>query len=169
VAALAAVAFSFVVMTAGHQAAARPARQSASSWQAGLPPIYVGVTRCDPGSYPVLTKTMTLPRPVKVGGRFFQAGTVVGTLYLMYSPRCSEGWPHFSPSGAFFNQPGLLTLRSRSTPDDSLNTSPQYRVIRYADGEPMLTVLGCVDAEATIEFDGSGPPVTAVTACFQRD
>jgi hypothetical protein len=167
VAASAAVVFSLIVMTAGHQAAARPAHPSASSWQAGVPAIYVGVTRCDPGSYPVLSKTMTLPRPAEIGGRAFQSGTVVGTVYLMYSPRCSEGWPHFSPSGAFFNQPGRLTLRSRSTPDNSLNTSPQYPVIRYADGEPMLTVVGCVDAEATIEF-GSGPSVTAATACFQR-
>jgi len=166
--------FALALMVAGLVRAYWPARAAVaqppapSAFQAGLPPMYVGVTRCDPGSYRVLQRTLTLPRPVRLGGRAFPAGAVVGAVYLMYSPRCSEAWPHFSPVSAFFNQPGRLTLRSRSTPDGSVNTSPVYDVIRYADGEPMLTVLGCVDAEATIEFGADGPSVTAATACFQR-
>jgi hypothetical protein len=168
VAALAAMAMLIAVVTGGRQAAARPAARPRVGAQAGLPHMFVGVSRCDPGSYIVQSQTMTLPRPFRLGGRAFQAGAVVGTVYLMYSPLCSEGWPKFWPSRGFFNLPATLTLRSRSTPDNSVSTSPRYHVIRYADGEPMLTVLGCVDAEATIEFGAHGPSVTAATPCFQR-
>jgi helix-turn-helix protein len=168
VAALAAITLLISGMSGGRQVAARPAGRPAAAWSAGMPPMYVGITRCDPGSYAVLSTTMTLPRPVRLGDQAFEAGSVVGTVYLMYSPRCAEGWPKFAPAGSFFNLPGTLTLRSRSTPDNSVSTSPRYRVIRFADGEPMLTVPGCVDAEATVEFGVGGPSVTAATPCFQR-
>lgn len=148
---------------------AAPRQQPArSAWQADLPAMYVGVSLCDPGSRPVMSKQLTLQRPVRLAGTTFPAGTVVGTIFLMYSPRCSEGWPHFSPASAFFGQAGNLTLRSFSTPDNSVNTSPQYHVIRYADGEPMLTVLGCVAAAATVSFGTGGPSVAAMTDCFQK-
>jgi hypothetical protein len=140
---------------------------AASSPAVGLPPGYIGVSRCDPGSYPVMQNALRLPRPILLGGHGLPVGTVIGTVILMYSPECSEAWPHFSPATEFFNQAGELTLRSRSTPDNALNTSPEYPVIRYADGEPMLTIPGCVEAEATVRF-ASGLSVSAATACFQR-
>jgi hypothetical protein len=79
---------------------------------------------------------------------------------------CDPARTRFSPAAAFLGQAGRLTLRSFSAPDNSENTSPRYTVFRYADGEPMLTVLGCVDAMATISFGHGGPTVTAVTNCF---
>lgn len=138
-----------------------------SAWPA-VSAGYIGVSRCDPGSRPVLSTRVTLPRPVRLAGRNLPAGTLVGTVDLMYSARCSEGWPHFSPSPVFFGAPGALTLRSRSSPDGATNTSPRYNVIRFADGEPMLTVLGCVDAEVTIRVGARGPALVAATNCFQR-
>src|ERR1022692_834766 len=147
---------------ASHEQSATSARRS------GLPNMYVGVSLCDPGSRVVQHRQLALRHSVRLGSSTFPAGTVVGTVYLLYSPRCSEGWPHFSPAAAFFGRTGTLTLRSVSSPDDSVNTSATYRVIPYAEGEPMLTVLGCVSAEATISFGSREAAVTAVTNCFQR-
>lgn len=134
----------------------------------GLPAGYIGISRCDPGSYPVFSQQVTLPHSATVGSRVFPAGTVVGVISLRYSPRCSEAWPHFSPAPAFFGKSGQLTLISRSTPDNAVSMSHQYSHLTFADGEPMLTVQGCVDAEARVGVGQAGPPVTTATHCFQR-
>jgi hypothetical protein len=57
-------------------------------------------------------------------------------------------------------------LQTRSTQDNSTTTS-DYATIRDADGEPMLTVPGCVSAQATILSADSLPIASASTSCFQ--
>ena len=84
----------------------------------------------------------------------------------MYAPRCAEGWAHFSTAAAFDSRPGSVNISARSVPDNSVTTSI-VQTIRTADGEPMLTVSGCVDAEATVSLPEGPPVATGTTGCFQ--
>jgi hypothetical protein len=84
----------------------------------------------------------------------------------MYAPRCAEGWAHFSTATAFDSRPGSVTIRALSVHDNSVTTST-VQTIRTADGEPMLTVSGCVDAEATVSLPEGPPVATGMTGCFQ--
>ena len=125
-----------------------------------------GVSPCDQGSYWVRKAPVTINRPILLGARSVPAGTRVGTVYLMYAPRCAEGWVHFSTAAAFDSRPGSVTIKARSVPDNSVTTSTVLS-IRNADGEPMLTVSGCVDAEATVSLPEGPPVAAAMTGCFQ--
>jgi hypothetical protein len=128
--------------------------------------LYVGVSPCDVGAVILSQANVTLPAPLRLGGRNYPAGTVVGVVALRFSPRCALAWTRFLPAAPFGRaHAGTVTLQSRRAADGAISTVMLSPVVA-AEGDPLLTVPGCVLAQATVRFGAGQPAATATTGCY---
>jgi len=146
----------------------RPAAHSEHLTSAGLasPAPYIGVSPCDVGAV-VLTQTvLRLSAPMTQTGHDYPAGTVIGVVALRFSPRCALAWTRFLPAGWLSgNSGGSLTLQSRR-PTDGATTTLTVSPIVAVEGDPLLTVPGCVLARVSVRIGQGKPVATATTGCY---
>jgi Helix-turn-helix domain len=143
-----------------HQAAANAAGRGAAT------ELYVGVSPCDVGAVIVSQASVTLPSPLRLAGHVYPAGTVVGEVALRFSRRCALAWTRFLPAPAFASMhSGSLVLQSRRVGDGATTTVRMSPVVA-AEGDPLLTVPGCVLGQATVRFGAGLPVATAATGCY---
>jgi Helix-turn-helix domain len=130
------------------------------------PGPYIGVSPCDIGAVILSQAQLTLPSGLQVAGHRYPAGTVIGVVALRYSPRCALAWTRFLPARWLSSVPGArLTLQTRR-PTDGATTTLSVSPIVGAEGDPLLTVPGCVLAQVTVRFDADRPAATASTGCY---
>jgi transcriptional regulator with XRE-family HTH domain len=118
--------------------------------------VAMGVSSCDTSA--VILDTAKL---VAAGPR----SGMVGTVALRYSPSCGLGWARFIPAASDAPGSGRVVLSVRRVSDGAGTTLPLTQIVA-AESDPLLTVPGCVYAEAKVVFAG-GVTVTARTACRQ--
>jgi hypothetical protein len=116
-----------------------------------------GVSSCDTTARIVDSAVVTTtPRP----GR---AAVTVGTVSLRFSPSCGLGWTRFVPAQPV--TPGAHDVElSVHRVDDGAVTTLRLPQVVGAESDPLLTVPGCVYAQASVEFD-DGTVATARTSC----
>jgi Helix-turn-helix domain len=145
-----------------------PAPHSERLLSAGLasPSPYIGVSPCDVGAV-VLTQTaLRLPAPMTQAGHDYRAGTVIGVVALRFSPRCALAWTRFLPARWLSgNSGGSVTLQSRR-PADGATTTLTVSPIVAVEGDPLLTVPGCVLARVSVHMGAGKPAATATTGCY---
>jgi hypothetical protein len=164
---VAASAASAVGWVAAHPSAAATPRQRPAASSSPLRAVYTGVSPCDLGAVIVRQAQMTLPVRLRLGARSFRAGTIVGTVSLRFSPRCALAWTRFIPAPPFRgNVGGILMLQSRRVADGATSTLRLHQIVA-AEGDPLLTIPGCVVAEATATLGPGKPTLKAATTCFQ--
>lgn len=94
------------------------------------------------------------------------AGMIVGEVAIRYSRHCALAWTRFLPAPAFGSaHEGTLVLQSRRAADGATTTVTMSPVVA-AEGDPLLTVPGCVLAQATVAFGAGQPTATATTGCY---
>ncbi|MEP7024743.1 MAG: helix-turn-helix domain-containing protein [Actinomycetota bacterium] len=118
--------------------------------------VAMGVSSCDASAVILDTATLLTAGP--------RSG-LVGTVALRYSPSCGLGWARFIPSAAVAPGGGRVVLSAHRVADDASTTLPMAQIVS-AESDPLLTVPGCVYAEASVVF-ADGVTVTARTACRQ--
>ena len=164
---LSVLALALVAALAG-AAAWSVTHQPAAASPAGHHPataLYVGVSPCDIGAVILSQASLTLTSPVRLAGHVYPAGTVVGEVALRFSRRCALAWTRFLPAPAFASaHAGTLVLQSRRVTDGA-TTMVRISPVVAAEGDPLLTVPGCVLAQATVRF-GAAQPATATTGCY---
>jgi transcriptional regulator with XRE-family HTH domain len=128
--------------------------------QAGsVPPaerVAMGVSSCDTSAVILGTAALAVPGP-----RSGPAGTVA----LRYSPSCGLAWARFIPAASVVAGGGRVVLSAHRVADGASSTLPLAQIVA-AESDPLLTVPGCVYAEASVVF-ADGVTVTARTACRQ--
>ncbi|HUB40695.1 MAG TPA: helix-turn-helix transcriptional regulator [Streptosporangiaceae bacterium] len=128
--------------------------------------LYVGVSPCDIGAVILSQAEVKLPSRLAVGGRYYSAGTVIGEVALRFSPRCALAWARFLPDSSFGGDAfGSVTLRSRRAADGAVSILTVSPVVA-SEGDPLLTVPGCVLAQATIRFGPHHPAAVGTTGCY---
>ncbi len=143
-----------------HQSAANPAGRGPAT------ELYVGVSPCDVGAVIISQARVRLPSPLRLAGHVYPAGTVVGEVALRFSRRCALAWTRFLPAPAFASMhSGALVLQSRRVTDGATTTARMSPVVA-AEGDPLLTVPGCVLAQATVRFGPGLPAASAATGCY---
>ena len=149
---------------AGHPAAAQSGLGRPES--SALHQLYVGVSPCDVGAVILSQADLTLPTRMRIAGRDYPAGTLVGVVALRFSPRCALAWTRFVPARELASaHAGSLTISSRRVADGATSALTMSPVVA-AEGDPVLTVPGCVIAQATVRFGVGLPAVTAMTGCY---
>ncbi len=99
---------------------------------------------CDVGAVIISQARVRLPSPLRLAGHVYPAGTVVGEVALRFSRRCALAWTRFLPAPAFASMhSGALVLQSRRVTDGATTTARMSPVVA-AEGDPLLTVPGCV-------------------------
>lgn len=162
--ALAAAAAGAAGWWAAHPAAAQSGLHRPEP--SALHQLYVGVSPCDIGAVILSQADVTLPARIRIAGRDYPAGTLVGVVALRFSPRCALAWTRYVPAREFGSaHAGSLTLRSRRVADGATSTLTLSPVVA-AEGDPLLTVPGCVIAQATVRLGADLPAVTATTGCY---
>jgi transcriptional regulator with XRE-family HTH domain len=116
-----------------------------------------GVSSCDTTARIVDSAVVTTtPRP----GR---AAVTVGTVSLRFSPSCGLGWTRFVPAQPV--TPGARDVElSVHRVDDGAVTTLRLPQVVGAESDPLLTVPGCVYAQASVDFD-DGTVASARTSC----
>jgi transcriptional regulator with XRE-family HTH domain len=116
-----------------------------------------GVSSCDTTARIVDSAAVTTtPRPGRVA-------LTVGTVSLRFSPSCGLGWTRFVPAQPV--TPGALDVElSVHRVDDGAVTTLRLPQVVGAESDPLLTVPGCVYAQASVDFD-DGTVATARTSC----
>jgi hypothetical protein len=128
--------------------------------------LYIGVSPCDIGAVILSQAEVKLASRLDVGGHIYPAGTVIGEVALRFSRRCALAWTRFLPDNSFGGDAfGSATLRSYRAADGAISTVTVSPIVA-AEGDPLLTVPGCVLAQATIRFGPGQPTVTATTGCY---
>jgi hypothetical protein len=146
--------------SATHQSAPNRAGRGAAT------ELYVGVSPCDVGAVIISQASVTLPSPLRLAGHAYPAGTVVGEVALRFSRRCALAWTRFLPAPAFASMhSSALVLQSRRVTDGATTTVRMSPVVA-AEGDPLLTVPGCVLAQATVRFGPGLPTASAATGCY---
>jgi transcriptional regulator with XRE-family HTH domain len=93
-------------------------------------------------------------------------GEDLGTVSLRYSPSCSLGWTRFIPSRTpMAGATGVVLSVHRVS--DGASTDLPLRQVVAAESDPLLTVPGCVYAQATVTFS-DGATASARTQCRQQ-
>ena len=116
----------------------------------------IGVSSCDRSA--VILDSVPLTSP--------PAPSVLGTVSLRYSPSCSLAWTRFIPSRT--SMPGATgVVLSVHRVADGATTDLRLGQVVAAESDPLLTVPGCVYAEATVTFQ-DGRTVSARTDCRQH-
>ena len=144
-----------------------PASRSERPAVAGLarPALYIGVSPCDVGAVVLTQSVLRLPAPLTRGGLTYPAGTVLGVVALRYSPRCALAWTRFLPAKWLSKDPsGSVTIQSLR-PADGATTTLTVAPIVAVEGDPLLTVPGCVLARANIHIS-AGAAAAAMTGCY---
>jgi transcriptional regulator with XRE-family HTH domain len=132
------------------------------SWRVhagAVPPVErvaMGVSSCDTSAVILDTAALVMPGP--------RSGPV-GTVALRYSPSCGLAWARFIPSAPVVPGGGRAVLSAHRVADGASTTLPLAQIVA-AESDPLLTVPGCVYAEASVVF-ADGVTVTARTACRQ--
>jgi hypothetical protein len=161
---VAAAVASTAIWSVTHSAVA-PSLQQISTG-AARPTLYIGVSPCDIGAVILNQAEVRLPSRLEVGGHYYPAGTVIGEVTLRFSPRCALAWTRFLPDVSFGADAfGSVTLRSYRAADGAASTLTVSPIVA-AEGDPLLTVPGCVLAQATISFGPRQPTATATTGCY---
>ena len=121
------------------------------------PSVVNGVSSCDATARIVDSATVaTPPRP----GR---ASLTVGLVSLRFSPSCGLGWTRFVPVQPV--TPGAADVElSVHRVDDGAETVLRLSQVVGAESDPLLTVPGCVYAQASVRF-ADGTVATARTSC----
>jgi transcriptional regulator with XRE-family HTH domain len=119
--------------------------------------IVDGVSSCDATARIVDSAAVTTaPRP----GR---AALTVGTVSLRFSPSCGLGWTRFIPAQPVTPDGRDVELSVHRVDDGAVTTLRLPQVVG-AESDPLLTVPGCVYAQASVDFD-DGEVATARTSC----
>lgn len=115
---------------------------------------------------------VVLERTADLRGRRLTAGTVVGSINLLYSIRCAGAWPWFDPTPGLNPDPndttvGVLTVQGNRPTDNTANT---WRMghIESTYGNLLLTGLGCVQASARVDMAGQNVAATGHTRCLPK-
>jgi transcriptional regulator with XRE-family HTH domain len=119
-------------------------------------PATAGVSSCDRTA--VILDSVPITSPT--------TGTDLGTVSLRYSPSCSLGWTRFIPAATTIPGATGVVLSVHRVTDGATADLPLRQVVA-AESDPLLTVPGCVYAQATITF-GGGTTASARTQCRQR-
>jgi hypothetical protein len=147
------------------QSADAPSQQPISAG-AAKQALYIGVSPCDIGAIILSQAEVKLPSQLAVRGHYYPAGTVIGEVALRFSPRCALAWTRFLPDNSFGGDAsGSVTLRSYRAADGAFSTVTVSPIVAV-EGDPLLTVPGCVLAEATIRFGSGQPTAMATTGCY---
>jgi hypothetical protein len=161
---VAAAAAGAVIWSATHSAVApsSPPISAGAAKQA----LYIGVSPCDIGAVILSRAEVKLPSRLAVRGHNYPAGTVIGEVELRFSPRCALAWTRFLPDKSFGGDAsGRVTLRSYRAADGAVSAVTVSPIVAM-EGDPLLTVPGCVLAEATIRFGPGQPAAEATTGCY---
>ncbi|MFD5435074.1 DUF2690 domain-containing protein [Kitasatospora sp. NPDC127067] len=112
---------------------------------------------------------VVLPQDATIDGRLRPTGTVLGTVTLRYSARCSGAWSRFDPAEHVFSQPnqGTVTTRSLRT-NDGTYTEFHLGHIDQSYADLLLTGMGCVEAHTTVVVANGTVRADAVTQCLPR-
>ncbi|WP_433438188.1 hypothetical protein [Nonomuraea sp. CA-141351] len=102
--------------------------------------------------------------------RSLTAGTNVGTIRLLYSPRCAGAWPLFAPTPGLNPDPsdttvGVLTVEGARPADNTANLWKMGHVDE-SYGNLLLTGLGCVRARARLDMVGQNVSAVGETGCL---
>jgi hypothetical protein len=130
---------------------------------AGLPSndnqasVVVGVSSCDTTARIVDTATLTT-QP-----RAGQASLTVGTVSLRFSPSCGLAWTRFVPAQVVTPGAAGVELSVHRVNDGAVTVLRLPQVVG-AESDPLLTVPGCVYAQASVPF-ADGTVATARTNC----
>lgn len=90
---------------------------------------------------------------------------MIGVVALRFSPRCALAWTRFLPARWLSgNSGGSVTLQSRR-PTDGAATTLAVSPIVAVEGDPLLTVPGCVLAQVSVHMGAGKPAATATTGC----
>jgi hypothetical protein len=128
--------------------------------------MYIGVSPCDSDAVILSQAEVKLPSRLEAGGHYYPAGTVIGEVALRFSPKCALAWTRFLPDSSFGADAfGSVTLRSHRAADGAVSTFTVSPIVA-AEGDPLLTVPGCVLAQATIGFGTHQPTAVATTGCY---
>ncbi|MFF5173246.1 hypothetical protein ACFY3U_11470 [Micromonospora sp. NPDC000089] len=118
-------------------------------------------------SAPVALQSVAMLR-----GRRLAAGTVVGTITLLFSARCAGAWPWFVPTPGLNPDPndttvGILTVEGVRPGDDTGNT---WRMghLDSVYGNLLVTGVGCVQARARVDMVGQDVVATGGTRCLPK-
>jgi hypothetical protein len=161
---VAAAVASTAIWSVTHSAVAPSLHQSPTG--AARQILYVGVSPCDIGAVILSQAEVQLPSRLEVGGHYYPTGTVIGEVALRFSPKCALAWTRFLPDRSFGGDAfGSVTLRSYRPADSAASTLTVSPIVAV-ESDPLLTVPGCVLAEATIRFGPNQPTVTATTGCY---
>ncbi|GEM_PF-1559957 len=145
-----------------------PQLRSADHTSAGLtsPAPYIGVSPCDVGAVVLTQAVLRLPAAMTLAEHVYPAGTVIGVVALRFSPRCALAWTRFLPARWLTgDSEGSITLQSRR-PSDGATTTLTVSPIVAAEGDPLLTVPGCVLARVSVRMGAGKPVATAMTGCY---
>ena len=128
--------------------------------------MYIGVSPCDTDAVILSQAEVKLPSRLEAGGSYYPAGTIIGEVALRFSPKCALAWTRFLPDSSFgAGAFGSVTLRSHRAADGAASTFTVSPIVA-AEGDPLLTVPGCVLAQATIRFGPYQPTAVATTGCY---
>jgi transcriptional regulator with XRE-family HTH domain len=132
-------------------------RSVGAPWSHNQDRVINGVSSCDTTARIVDSATMTTePRP----GR---PPVTVGTVSLRFSPSCGLGWTRFVPAQSVPSGAAEVELSVHRVDDGAVTTLRLPQVVG-AESDPLLTVLGCVYAQASVDFV-DGTVATARTTC----
>lgn len=127
----------------------------------------VGLSTCDRGAVILDSARLRTIGTVREDGRTVLApGALVGTVALRFSPGCALGWTRFVPAADVDPGAGTVTLEVHRIADGATTTLRLTRIVG-AESDPLLTVAGCVYAQAAVRF-GDGSTVSGQTRCYQR-
>lgn len=119
--------------------------------------VVEGVSTCDSTARIVDSVAVrTVPGP----GR---APVTVGTVSLRFSPSCGLGWTRFIPSTPVASGAVGVELSVHRVNDGAITMLRLPQVVG-AESDPLLTVPGCVYAQASVSF-ADGSVATARTSC----
>jgi len=133
----------------------------------GTDPAQVG---CYADEETLATASVLLQKPARLRGRVLAIGTNVGTVSLLYSPRCAGAWARFHPTPGLNPDPddttvGAVTVEA-DRPADNTDSLWHMGHIDSSYSGILLTGIGCVIAHARVDMIGQNVSATGQTPCL---
>ncbi|WP_161302346.1 DUF2690 domain-containing protein, partial [Streptomyces sp. SID4948] len=138
--------------------------------QDGTDPQAVG---CSPDKTVLTVSPVRLQSQLVLRGRHLPKGAQVGTVTLVYSPRCAGAWARFNPAPVIDTDlsdttAGVVTVWAERPADTTL-ASWKMGHIDETFSALLLTGVGCVIAGARVDVTNENrPPSGKRRACRRR-